>query len=276
MNEIIVFTKFLKDRSLAELVELGRACGLDGYDLCVRPGYLINPQNVLEALPPAVSALARAGLAVPMLTTSIDLVDPARPELEPLLRAMNRAGVRLLKIGYFPYDPFSQDYWEAVRQARMALAGWEKLARAYQLKICYHTHSLGFLGVNCASLMHLIDGFDPQFIGAFIDPVHLVIEGEAFPLGAAMLREYLSIASVKDVILRRVAEAGHSAVELEVVPSGTGMVNFESVFSALRRFEFQGPLTVHCEFENASPAEFPALMRSEVAFALAQRQRWLR
>ena len=65
MNEIIVFTKLFKNKSLSDLIAIGQAYGLDGYDLCVRPGYLVNPDNVLETLLPAVKALSTAGLAVP-------------------------------------------------------------------------------------------------------------------------------------------------------------------------------------------------------------------
>ena len=275
MNQIIVFTKFFKDRSLGDLVNLVQDYGLDGYDLCLRPGYLVNPTNVLDTLVPFVKTLAKAGSGVPMLTGSLDLVHPDQPDVGSILRAMDQAGVRLLKLGYFPFNPLTQDYWGEVSKARRALAGWEKLAQTYRVKICYHTHSRGFLGVNCASLMHLLDGFDPAFIGAFIDPVHLVIEGEEFPLGAAMLRQYLSIASVKDVILRRVETSGHSTVDLEVVPCGTGMVDFDSMFATLRRLDYQGPLTVHCEFEHAAEAEFSALVRHEVNFARSCRARYL-
>jgi len=100
---------------------------------------------------------------------------------------MDQADVRSFKLGYSPFDPLTQDYWDAVSQARRALVGWETLAMRYQVKICYLTHLQGFLGVNCASLMHLIDGFDPPFIGALIVLDHLVIEGEAFPLRAVMV-----------------------------------------------------------------------------------------
>ena len=210
-----------------------------------------------------------------MVTGSLDLIDPDKPTVEPILKAMDRANIRLLKLGYFPFDPVNQDYWQEVSNARKALARWEELGKTYQVKICYHTHSRGFLGLNCAALMHLVAGFNPLHIGAFIDPVHLVLEGEEFPVGAAMVQQYLSIVSVKDVMLRKIATGGHSAVELEVVPCGTGMVDFDSVFSTLRRINFPGPLTVHCEFENASEPEFSDLVNHEVVFAQVNKREYL-
>ena len=275
LSQIIVFTKLLKNKSLAELAGLGQTLGLDGFDLCVRPGYLVNPNNVLETLAPTVKALAEAGLTVPMVTGAIDLVDPNQSSVEQILKAMDRAGVRLFKLGYFPFDPLTQEYWPEVTKARRVLARWEELGKTYQVKLCYHTHSRGFLGQNCAALMHLIDGFNPSYVGAFIDPVHLVLEGEEFMVGAAMVRPYLSVVSIKDVLLRRVEAEGHSAVAFDVVPCGTGMVDFDSVFSTLRRLDFAGPLTVHCEFENASPAVFSTLVQQEVDFARRRQQQYL-
>ena len=90
-----------------------------------------------------------------------------------------------------------------------------------------------------------------------------------------MVRQYLSIVSIKDVLLRRVEAEGHSAVAFEVVPCGTGMVDFDGVFSTLRRYDFDGPLTVHCEFENASPSVFSTLVHQEVDFARRHQHQYL-
>jgi sugar phosphate isomerase/epimerase len=272
MNTIIVFTKFLQDKSVAELIRLAHEHAVEGYDLCVRPGYVVNPENAAEALVPAVRAMRQEGLDVPMVTTSPYLVDPEQPDARPLLEAMARAEVPFLKLGYFPFDAARQDYWQEVDGARRALQGWERLGRECGVRVCYHTHSRGFLGVNCASLMHLIQGFDPAWIGAFVDPTHLVIEGEEFPLGISMVKPYLSIVSVKDVMLTRKETAGHSEIEFEVVPAGTGMVDFDSVFRSLRSADYSGPLTAHCEFEHDTGAVFLAKMKHEVEFSRQYRE----
>lgn len=43
--KLIMFSKMLKEKSPVELVTLAKEWGLDGYDLCVRPGYAVNPDN---------------------------------------------------------------------------------------------------------------------------------------------------------------------------------------------------------------------------------------
>jgi sugar phosphate isomerase/epimerase len=263
--QLIVFSKFFKDKSIAELIELAREYGFEGYDLCVRPGYPVNPDNAAEALPGAVRAMEAAGLSIPMVTGNFDLLTPDHPTAEPLLAAMDKAGVRLLKLGYFSFDPHKQGYWSEVDRIRRAFEGWQTLAQRHTIKVCYHTHSHRCMGLNCSSLAHLLIGFDPQYIGAYIDPGHMTVEGEEFAVGAAIVNHYLSIVALKDVLLERQPVNGHGKAAARWVPAGEGMVDWTAVFAELRRLKFAGPLSVHCEFE--APAEaFMALVRREFAF----------
>jgi sugar phosphate isomerase/epimerase len=265
MHELVVFSKMLKDKSVDELIDTAHQYGYDGYDLCVRPKYPINPDNVGETLKPAVRKLEAAGLCVPQITGSLDLLTPDNPTAEPLLKAMDEAGVRHVKLGYFRFDPLTQDYWQEVDRIRKHFEGWERLARQYNVKICYHTHNDRCMGLNAAALAHLIRGFDPQYIGAYLDPLHLVLEGEEFAFGLAMVQEYLSLVAMKDVIKSREEKNGHGSISLSVVQAGEGMVDWTAVFSDLKRVGYQGPLSMHCEYP-ASGAEFWNILQNEVAF----------
>ena len=65
--KLIVFSKSLKDKSLEELIELGQRLEIDGYDLCVRPGYPVNPDNAAEVFQ-ALAAFHRDGGTVLVVT----------------------------------------------------------------------------------------------------------------------------------------------------------------------------------------------------------------
>lgn len=263
--KLIIFSKSFKDRSVEELIKNALDLGVEGYDLCVRPGYPINPDNAAEKLPETVSLLNREGLSIPMITGNVDLLTPDHPTAEPILAAMDKAGTRLLKLGYFLFDPQKQEYWPEVDKIRKAFEGWQKLAQRYNVKVCYHTHCNRCMGLNCSALMHLLKGFDPRYLGAYIDPTHLVIEGEEFAFGLAMVKDYLSIVALKDVLLVREEIAGHGKKVLQVVTAGNGMVDWTAVFSELKRINYAGPLSIHCEF-HVSDAEFAVVVRREVAF----------
>ena len=268
--KLIVFSKFFKDKSIPELIELAHEYGFEGYDLCVRPGYPVNPDNAADKLVEAVQAMQAAGLSIPMVTGNFDLLTPDHPTAEPLLAAMDKANVRLLKLGYFSFDPHKQGYWAEVDRIRHAFDGWQKLAQQHHVKICYHTHSHRCMGLNCASLAHLLIGFDPKCIGAYIDPGHMVVEGEEFAVGAAIVNHYLSIVALKDVLIERQASNGHGKAVTKWVPAGEGMVDWTAVFAELKRLKYDGPLSVHCEFE-VSPDQFMDTVKREFAFFKQQR-----
>ena len=263
--KLVVFSKMLKEKSVAELVELAHDFGMEGYDLAVRPGYPVNPDNAGTALPEAAKVFVENGLSIPMITGNTDLLLPDRPGVETLLGAMDQADVRLLKLGYFKFDPATQEYWQEVDQAREALEGWEKLGEKHDIRICYHTHSNRCLGLNAGMLMHLLRGFNPRYIGAFIDTGHLRVEGEEFAVAAGVVAEYLSIVAAKDMLMEREEKDGHGAVRRSVVEAGQGMVDWTAVFTEFARIGFAGPVTVHCEF-HAEEADLLPAIRREVAF----------
>ena len=101
--KLIVFSKMLQEKSVAELIELAQRHGYDGYDLAVRPGHPVNPDNAAAALPQAQAQMEQAGLQIGMVTGNFDLLTADHPLAEPLLAAMDSANVRLLKLGYFRF-----------------------------------------------------------------------------------------------------------------------------------------------------------------------------
>jgi sugar phosphate isomerase/epimerase len=263
--QLVVFSKALKDKTPGDMVELAQSFGMDGYDLAVRPGYPVNCDNVAVALPELADLFARNGLNIPMVTGNTDLLFPDQEGVKELLGAMDKADIRRLKLGYFKYDPTTQTYWDEVDKVRQALDGWESLGRDHGIKICCHTHSNRCMGLNAGMLMHLLNGFDPDCIGAYIDTGHLRVEGEEFAVAVGVVRPYLSVVAAKDMLLGRVERQGHGAAERSVVEAGHGMVDWTAVFTELKRIGFNGPVSIHCEFQAAAKELLAAIQR-EVAF----------
>jgi sugar phosphate isomerase/epimerase len=263
--KLILFSKRLKEKSVPELAELGGEFGIDGYDLAVRPGFPVSPDNVEQALPGACRSLRENGLDVPMVTGHFELRWPDHPTVQPLLRAMDESNVRLLKLAYFQFDPKTDDYLRKVDEMRSALEGWQDQSKKYGVKICYHTHSNKCMGLNAGSLAHLLSGFDPECLGAYLDTCHLITEGEKFSTAVGMVRPYVSIISLKDALLERVPTNGHGGAKRTLPEAGGGMVNWTCVFECLNEVGFDGPLSVHCEFEIEDDDVIPAIKR-ETAF----------
>lgn len=247
-NVLIVYTKIYPGKDIDQLIGLAHESGFEGYDLCLRPGFPINTDNVRQRLPDAHRRLQSEGLCLPLISSG--MVGPKAMQAEMLLDAMNEADVRLLKLGYTTFDPLNQDYWTLVEETRREIAAWTPLAEKYGVKVCVHTHST-LLSCNCAALMNLLKDADPQWIGAYIDPAHMVIEGENFSKGAAMARSHLCAVGLKDAVIKRVPAEDHGSAVADLgVEAGQGMVNWTEVFSTLAAFGYTGPFSAHCTVLN--------------------------
>jgi len=271
---IVLFSKFFQVLSVPQLEAEGDFLGVEGWDLAVRKGHAVNPDNAGTALPEAAWVLGSAGQPISAVTGDFDVLLPESPNARPLLDAMNKADVRLLKLGYFQLDPVKGDYWAEVDTVRRALDGWQELSREYGVKIVYHTHSgATFMGINGAALMHLLSGYDPRCIGAYLDPGHLLVHGEPFSLALAMTRTYLAMVSVKDVRPRWQPNGDEGSVQWDWGIAGEGGVEWNEVFSLLVGAGYAGPCSVHAEFRvpNHAPGLFREMVRADVAYFKAKR-----
>ena len=269
--QLIMFAKHLKSLAIPELVKRAKQFGIDGYDWPVRPGYAVNPQNVATALPEFARAMQSEGMTVPMCTADGFLSNPEEPTVEPTLAAMGATGAKYFKIGY---DKFVSDrpYWQQVDEARARLEKWQALGRKHGVMVCCHTHSGPYLGCNASAVMHLVRGFDPRIVGAYLDAGHLSIAGEPFPMACAIAGDHLKIVGVKD--LRKVwgERDGKAVVQIEAVPKGKGLTDPALVFGTLVRLGFDGPVTIHIEY----PGSLADLLRASELETRSYREDWMR
>ncbi|MBT3345653.1 MAG: sugar phosphate isomerase/epimerase [Gemmatimonadetes bacterium] len=267
--KLIVFSKMLNEKSVEELADLAQELGIDGYDLAVRAGHPVNPENVTEALPAALQLFRDRGLDIPLITAEGDLVDPSVPAADTLLAAMADAGAPRVKLGYYKID-LDTPYWDQVDTTRRQLEGWGELAAKRGVQVVYHTHSNRCMGLNAGMLMHLLKGLDPSRVGAYLDTGHLVGEGEEFVVATKIAAEHLTCVSLKDFNMRRGEKANHGTKVRDVVEAGLGMVDWTSVFSELSTLGFDGPASIHCEFQTED--DFLTAVRREAAFFIEHRR----
>ena len=265
--KFVMFTKMLKDLDTGGLADTIQDMGFDGFDLAVRPGYPVNPGNVRTALPAAAKEWATRGLTVGLVTTNFDFLDPTKPEVEPLLAACAEIGCREIKLGYWVYR--GEAYWEKVDEIRKALAGFEKLCAKHDVRVSVHTHSDEYYGSNCAGLMHLVKGFDPRYIGAYIDPGHLSVDGEWLPMAFSMVKEHLSLIAVKSYGWFRSEEDGDVKWTKRIVPLREGLVDWRLVLELAKAAGYGGVYTLHSEYEGMPTEEILRLTRDDLAYLKA-------
>lgn len=266
--KLILFSKILLGYTLPEMVAFAHDCKLDGFDLCVRPGFQVEPETILQKLPETADIMRSEGLDIPMVSGNFDLLTPDHPTAEATLKAMDKANIRLLKLGYFPFKPDVMDYLQEVHKCHDAIASWETLAARYNVKICYHTHSGFHMGMNAASLAHIMEGLNPAYFGAYADPGHFRVDGEHLKSAFAILKQWLSIVALKDVFIKSETQDGgpHPLAKNVWCRSAEGFVNWTECFNLLKNMNFQGPCTIHVEYKSETKQALLDNVKRDVAF----------
>lgn len=255
----IYFTKTLKELKPLELVEFCKETGVDGLDLAVRPGYPIDPANAVAELPKFAAIMKQNNLSIPLVSAPTSLVDAESKEARSLFEACANSGVPMVKIGYFTYKG---NFGEDLQAARKKLEGFLKLAKETKGKAVYHTHSGANIGNNAASLKELLKDFDPHHIGAFADTGHLAVNGGPIKMELEILRQWLSILAIKDILW----EKPKSDWVFRVVPAGQGIVRWSDASKGITDVKFDGTIVLHGEYEAKDLSNRKTLAINELTF----------
>ena len=245
--QIVLNSKFFNHLSVEDLGETAKNLGYDGLDICLRPNHPIDPNNALVKLPSATRIWEEQGLICPLATAPADLNQPDA-RAESLFAACAESGIPRLKIGFWQFES-NDDYWQLFDRARKALDGFTALSRRYQVQTCYQTHSGPCLGSNISGLMYLLKGFDPQEVGAYPDLGHLELDGEDWPMGLSMMGNYLTVVGIKDVCYSQWEESFSPIYRPYFVKVGSGILDWKNSLANLHQSNFNGPLTVHTEYQ---------------------------
>jgi sugar phosphate isomerase/epimerase len=261
----IMFTKHLKGLEIPELIDALAFVGVEGADLCVRPGYPVHPENVGQALPQAAARFAAADLSIPLVTTPGDFVRPDIDYAERLYAACAEAGVENIKLGYWHWSP-ECDYWQEVERIRGYLDGFAELSEKHGVRTCIHNHSGFCFGLNASSAMHLVADHDPRYVGVFADPGHLSIVGEPIELALDIVRGYLAVVAFKDLVRQRFVQDGRVIWKTRVVRLGQGFADYAAVLRGLERIGFDGPVSFHSEYSGEPVLSVIDLARVDVRY----------
>ena len=249
----VMFTKHLQGYGLDQIIAGIERVGIDGADLCVRPGYPVDPENCRAELPRAAKRFADAGLSIAIVTAPGDLTDAAVDYAEPLFAACAEAGIPAIKLGYWQWNA-DPGYWPLLDACRRKLADFAALAEKHGVKACVHTHSGRTMGLNATAAMSLVNHVDPEHVGIFFDVGHLALVGEPLPMALDIAWDYIQLFALKDLIWTTELGRLDAVRTLKVVPFGHGLVEWGTLIAQLKTRGYDGALSFHCEYGTYPPA----------------------
>ncbi len=258
--KFIMFTKHLQGLEIPEIIDALHSVGVEGADLCVRPGYPVNPENAVKELPAAAKQFSDANLSIPLVTTPGDFLDPTTEDALRIYSAAGEAGVENIKLGYWHWHANNGGYWSQVDTIRKQLEGFAQLSEKHGPRTCIHNHSGTSMGLNSCAVMNLVKGFDPRHVGVFSDTGHLSIVGEPINMALDIVSSHLAVIAFKDLARSPGMRSG------KVVRMGKGFVDWETTLDTLKTMEYSGSVTFHSEYSGEPVESVIDLARVDVRF----------
>jgi len=251
--QYVLFTDNLADLSIAEACRSARDAGFDGVDLTVRPGGHVKPENAEMGLAEARRIAESEGVSIPMITTG--LTDATEPHAEAIFAAAAHYGARMLKLGYWEYRPFGT-LAKQIDAARERLERLVRLGEKYKVLPCVHCHSGRYVASGGPLLYLVLREFRPGEAGAYVDPMHMTIEGSlsGWELGLDLVAPWLALAGIKNFRWKETArdEKGQMRWRWEYVPLQDGHAPLPEFVAYLRQLRFDGVVSLHSEYKGGS------------------------
>jgi sugar phosphate isomerase/epimerase len=263
----VLFTDNLSSLKIPDVCAAAKRAGFEGLDLTLRPGGHVLPENAEVGLAEAKRVADAAGVTIPMVTTAV--TDTDSPHAEVIFAAAAHYGARRLKLGYWRYEPFGT-LLKQIDDARSKLDRLIKLGRKYSVLPCVHCHS-GAILANGGPLLYLIlREFQPADVGAYVDPMHMSVEGglSGWEMGLDLLAPWVALVGLKNFrwVERGRDAKGQASFAAEYVPLQDGQAPLPQFVQRLRQLKYDGVVSFHSEYKGMSPAALLEQSRKDLAY----------
>ncbi len=237
--KVSVFTKPWKDVPLTELCKFVKGAGFDGVELCVRPGFHLEPERAERGLPEVAAHLKDYGLEIYSVAAPLD---------EAVFAGCAAAGIGVVRT---MADIGDDGYLASVRRHQQLYADLLPLTEKYRVTIGVQNHCDKYV-CNAAGLLHLIERFDPAHVGAIWDCAHNGLQGEEPEMAIDMLWSRLSMVNFKNAFWMRAngPEAEHPEWKHYFTTGNQGLASWKRVAAELNRRKYEGIVCMTAEYED--------------------------
>lgn len=183
-----------------------------------------------------------------MITTR--LLNAEDPYAEQILKTASSLKIPYARIGYHQYKD-KLDIKEQILTVKKDLQRLTVLAEKYNVILGYHNHSgLNNFGGPIWDLIEVFQEINSPYLGSNFDIGHVNAEGfgGAWKANTIAMLPWIRMVAVKDFTVEN--------NKIVWVPLGKGCVPVKEVLDIiLKQGAFQGPISVHMEYDTNSETE---------------------
>ncbi|MDB5084261.1 MAG: Sugar phosphate isomerase/epimerase [Bacilli bacterium] len=248
------FTKPWKTQSVSELGKLISGFGFDGIEFPLRDGYQLEPANA-DKLPQLAQQLSEFGLKIFSVASSLD---------ERVFAACAEAGIPIIRI--MPDISHKLGYLESEKQVQQQLESLLPLCEKYGVKIGCQQHH-GNQVVDSMGLLHLMEKFNPNYIGAVWDAAHDALAGQQPEFGLDIVWSHLCMVNLKNVFYQRSngPEAANAEWTRYFTTGPHGLASWPRVANYLQKRQYEGIVCLTSQY-NAEH-EVDRLIAQDLVYA---------
>jgi len=268
MPGIHLFSKCLQFLNYHELAGTAATLGLQGFDLTVRPGGHVDPENFERDLPAAIKAMKEAGTSCEMMVTKIVSTENQRDY--DLLALAHSLGIKSYRLGGLRFDP-DVSQMESVKRYELQLASLAEWNREIGITGMFQNHSgEGHFGASIWDIYLASKNLDPDALGIQFDIRHATTEGgRKWPDSFRLIKPQIRSLAFKDFKWAEVDDKW----KLVNTPMGQGMVDFKRYFRMLKDAGMNYPVSLHCEYDLGGAEKGkrdPTMPKEEILAAIKQ------
>ena len=239
-----LFSKHLPNMNWQRLGQAVKKLGFGGVDLTVRAKGHVLPERAAEDLPKAFATIRDEGLTVPMITT--ELLSAQDTNARAVLQTAGKLRIPFCKPGYYKYA--FADVRSELDKAMNDFTSLAELSQECGVQLGFHNHE-GYIGAPIWDVANVIDSLPPKWVGYYFDIRHAVVEGggAGWKIALNLAAPRIKMIAVKDSYPEKTSKGWGQ----RNCPLGEGAVNWKAYFQALRQANFQGPISLHIEYDIA-------------------------
>lgn len=239
---IRLFSKPIDAYDFSFMCECTAKCGIEGFDMTVRPGGKIEPSKVETDLPRLVEQARKNNLVFDMMVTGI--LSASEPFTERVLMAASASGIKYYRYGWADYD-FKLGMMESLGKFREEMVKINELNRKYKIAGSYQNHAGARIGGPVWDLRDVIGDLPREYTGVQYDVRHAMVEGaNTWMLGMRLMAEKINTIALKDFTWQTV----NGKPQAVTVPMGEGMIDWDLYFMLVKELNITGPITLHVEY----------------------------
>jgi len=240
--EVRLFSKPLDQYDFDFMCDCLLNSGIGGFDLTVRPGGKVEPDNVEVQLPKLVELAGKRNLGMDMMVTAI--LTAYDPFTDRVLKTASETGIKYYRLGWFDYD-LKAGILESLTKHRQQLLKIVELNKKYNLHGGYQNHSGARVGGPVWDLHELLRDLPAEYLGSQYDVRHAMVEGtNTWIFGMRLIAPHIQTLAIKDFTWKTL----NGKPQAVTVPLGEGMVDWDLFFKTVREFSIAGPATLHVEY----------------------------